>query len=303
MKHIKISIIGAAWSVWSTTAYALMMKNLAWEIILIDVNEKKLKWELMDLSDSLPFCETSNIRSWSLEDAKNSDIVIITAWIAQKPWETRIDIFKKNKKLMLWIIDSLKWINNDAIILVVSNPVDILTHLVQQTWILPKNQILWSWTILDSQRLRWYLSEKLNVWEASIEAYVIWEHWDSEFVAWSHANIANKPIREFQEIEDLDLISMEEKTKNEAYEIIDAKWFTAFWIAACVADICESIVYNQKRAMPVSCFVESMNSVCAMPAIIWDKWVEKVLILDLNKEEQEKLRFSVDKILNIVNEK
>ncbi len=302
MKHIKISIIGAAWAVWSTTAYALMMKNLAGEIVLIDINKKKLEWELRDLSDSLAFNETSMLRSWDISDAKHSDIVVICAWIAQKLWESRIDVFKKNKDLMLWIINDLQWINDDAIILVVSNPVDILTHLVQQTLILPKNQIIWSWTILDSQRLRWYLSEKLNVWEASIEAYVLWEHWDSEFVAWSHANVANKLVSEFAEISKEDLNIIEEKTKNEVYKIIEAKWFTAFWIASCVADICESIVYNQKRAMPVSCFVESVKAVCAMPAIVWDKWIERVLSLDLSKDEQDKLEFSANKILKIISE-
>ena len=302
MKHIKISIIGAAWFVWSTTAYALMMKNLAWEIILIDINNKKLEWELRDLSDSVPFCETSIINKWTFEDAKYSDIIIITAWINQKPWESRIDLFKKNKNLILEIIWKLKWINNDSIILIITNPVDILTQIVQETLILPKEQIIWSWTLLDTQRVRWYLSEKLSLWEKSIEAYVLWEHWDSEFVAWSHANISNKNIIEFDGISEIDLKEIEQKTKNEAYEIIKAKGYTAFWIAACITDICENIIYNQKRVMPVSCFVENLQTVLWMPAIIWENWIEKILDLNLNKQEKEKLKKSSEKLLKIKNE-
>lgn len=301
MRHTKISIIGWAWSVWSTTAYALMMKNLVSEIILLDHNETKLDWEVCDLSDALPFCNTSTIKSWTYEEARSSDIIIITAWAAQLPWETRIDLFNKNKAIVHCILEKLKPLNQNSIILMVTNPVDVLTIIAQEVSWLPKNQVFWTWTLLDSQRLRWYLSEKLNIAEKSIDAYVLWEHWDSEFVAWSHANIAWKLISEFLWITKKDLEEIENKTKNEAYKIIKCKWCTFYWIAACIADICENIIFNQKRVMPISCFNEKYNVVIWTPAIIWDKWIECVLEVPLSTEEEEKLKKSVEKLKNIKN--
>lgn len=299
MKHTKIAIIGWAWNVWATTAYSLMMKNLVSEIVLLDYNENKLDGEVRDLSDALPFCNTSIIKSWTYKDVRDSDIVIITAGSAQLPWETRIDLFKKNKEIVLWIIEKLKPINSNAIILIITNPVDVITSIVQKTSGLPRNQVFWSGTLLDSQRLRWYLSEKLHIAEQSIDAYVIWEHWDSEFAAWSYANIAGKLITDFSCVSKEDLDDIENKTRNEAYKIIECKWCTFYGIAACIADICENIVFNQKRVMPVSCFNEKYQTSFWMPAILWDKWIEKVLEIPLSKNEEEKLRKSAEKLIEI----
>lgn len=301
MKHTKITIIGWAWSVWSTTAYALMMKNLVSEIILLDQNENKLDGEVRDLSDALPFCDTSIIKSWTYDEARNSDIIVITAGAAQLPWETRVDLFNKNKTIITEIIEKLKPINKDTIILMVTNPVDVLTIITQEISGLPRNQVFWSGTLLDSQRLRWYLAEKLKIAEQSIEAYVLWEHWDSEFAAWSHANVAWKLISEFPGITKEDLIEIENKTRNEAYKIIKCKWCTFYGIAACIADICENIIFNQKRVMPVSCFNEKYQTVFWTPAILWEKGIEQVLDIPLSADEEERLKKSAEKLIGIRN--
>ncbi|TET06152.1 L-lactate dehydrogenase [Candidatus Dependentiae bacterium] len=301
MKHAKLAIIGAG-AVGSTTAYALMWKNVATEILLIDIDEKRCKGEILDLSDALPFCYASKIQRGTTKEAGQADIVIITAGVRQKPGQPRSDLIAENQKIIKSIINDMKPINPNTIIIMVTNPVDILTYYAQQITDLPKNQIFGSGTFLDSQRLRGILSKKLNIAEQSIQAYVLGEHGDSQFVAWSNMNIAGIPLLDFPIFSSKDLDVMADETKNRVYEIIACKEATFYGIAACVTDICECIIFNQKRIIPLSCFIEKYNVCLSMPAVLGEKGIEQILSIRLSQKEQDLLEKSVKKLKGVIKD-
>lgn len=285
----------------ATTAYALMLNDIAAELILVDVNVERAEGEVHDLSDALPFSAVSKIRTGTFPEAGQADIIVITAGAGQKPGETRIDLFKRNKVIFESILKQMAPIQKEANILVVSNPVDLMTQITQELSGLPRSQVFGSGTLLDTQRLRGYLSEKLGVAEPSIHAYVVGEHGDSEFVAWSAANIAGVPLLEFQKLTTQEMVEIERKTKMEAYEIIRLKGATYYGIGMCVAAICKAMVYDQRRVIPVSCYVEKLGAVLGMPAVVGERGVERVVELILNAEEAAKLQKSAEKLKVIKN--
>jgi len=299
MKHAKIAIIGAG-SVGSTTAYTIMWKGVAAEIMLVDIDEKRCKGEILDLSDALPFCNPSKINRGTTKEAGQADIVIITAGARQKPGQTRSELININKKIIHSIISDMQPINPDIIIIMVTNPVDILTCYTQKLAELPKQQIFGSGTYLDSQRLRGILSKKLNIAEQSIETYVLGEHGNSQFVAWSCMSLAGIPLLDFPLFSPKDLDVMAEETKNKVYEIIAYKEATYFGIAACVADICECIVFDQKRIVPLSCFIERFDVCLSMPTVLGAKGIEQILPIRLSNKEQEQLEKSAKKLKGII---
>ena len=289
----KIAIIGAGY-VGSTISYALMQKNLTSEIILIDKNKDKCDGEVRDLSDAVPFSETSRVSQGDLKEASKADIIIITAGTGHiKPGQTRLDLIDINKKIMEEIITQMQPLNPEAIIIIVSNPVDILTLVVQQISKLPINQVIGSGTLLDTQRLKGYLSEKLVINESSIHAFVLGEHGNSQFVAWSHANVAGIPIKDFKNISQKELKKIEEDAMKEAYTIISEKGATYYGIASCVTQICESIIFDQNKVLPISSYHENLEVSLSMPTVIGNKGVKKVLDLPLNPEEKTQLQNSV----------
>ena len=295
MKHTKVAIIGAG-AVGSTTAYALMLRSIVAEIILVDIDEQRCKGEVYDLADALSFSDTSKINRACLADVKAPDIIIITAGVAQKPGQPRAELVATNKKIVTSIIEGLKPIGPDTIIIMVTNPVDAMTFYAQQASNLPKNQIFGTGTFLDSQRLRGILSKKLAIAEQSIHAYILGEHGDSQFAAWSIAHIAGVPIIEFPEINQKYLEQAAQDAKEKVYAIIEHKGATFFGIAACVSAICENIIFDQKRIAPVSVFVESLDTCISMPAVIGCKGVEKIISIPFNKQEQSQLEQSAKKI-------
>lgn len=295
MKHTTIAIIGAG-RVGATTAHALMLQNVAAEILLVDVNEKRCQGEVYDLTDVLPFSQTSCIRTASPREAAQADIIIIAAGAAQKPHQPRSELLSTNKKVIATIFDSLKPIRKDAIIIMVTNPVDQLTLYAQEIAGLPRNQIFGSGTILDTQRLRGIIANKVAIAEESIHVYVLGEHGESQFVAWSAARIGGVPFNNFPELTAAFLKSAAEQAQQRVYEIIACKEATYFGVATCVSALCADIVYDQKRAVPLSCYSEKYGVCLSVPAILGAHGIEKLLPLQLDKAEHEALEKSVQRL-------
>ncbi len=295
MKHAQIAIIGAG-TVGSTTAYALMLQNIATDIILVDIDEPRCKGEMLDHSDTLSFSGTSVIRSGTSKEAGQAKIIIIAAGARQKPEQSRIDLLQTNKKIVSSVIEKIEPINPETIIIMVTNPVDILTFHAQNLVQLPKTQVFGSGTFLDTQRLRGIIAEKINIAEQSIHAYILGEHGDTQFPAWSCARVAGIPLLDFPELTEKDLDAIAEKTRQQAYEIIACKGATYYGIAACVTAMCENILFDQKRVLPLSCYIEEFGICLSIPVVLGKNGIEQILSMPLNQQEQEKLAYSAEQL-------
>lgn len=297
-----IAIIGAG-SVGSTTAYALMLVNTNAEIILVDIDKTRCTGETLDLSDTLGFCTTHNIRMGTPQEAGQADIIIIAAGQKQLPGQSRTALLATNKKVITQIIKSLEPIKKDAIIIMVTNPVDILTYLAQELSGLPKKQIIGSGTYLDTQRVRGLLAEQLNIARESIDMYVIGEHGDSQVCAWSSAHINGVPLLQFPDIHQSNLQQIAQRTREYAYKIIECKGSTYYGIAACVAHICTIILYDKKEIIPVSWYHKEYDICFSLPAVIGRNGVEKIIPITLNATEKQQLQQSIETLnkLRIIN--
>ncbi len=289
----KIAIIGTG-AVGATTAYACLMRNITAEIMLVDVDEIDCRGEVLDLSDALSFSPTSKVAQGNLKQAGSADIIIITAGKAQKEGQTRADLLKTNQQIIKQVINDLAPINKNAIIIMVTNPVDTLTWYAQQITNLPKDQIFGSGTLLDSQRLRNFISKEINIAEQSIHTYILGEHGDSQFAAFSAGRVGGMPLSHFLEQHELNALA--KKAQEKVYEIISCKGSTCYGVASCLAATCENIIFDQKRIMPVSTYVERYNVCMSMPSAIGAKGVERTLIPPLSPHEEDLLHRSVNKL-------
>ena len=299
MKQTKIAIIGAG-SVGSTIAYSLMLRNIAAEISLIDVDEIRCRGEILDLSDALSFCRPSSIQAGTPEKVKDADIIIIAAGARQKPGEDRLSLLEKNKKVISSITQSIKPLNPKSIVIVVTNPVDVITFYTQQQLNLPHSRVFGSGTFLDTQRLRNLLSKRLHIAEQSIHAYMLGEHGDSQFAAWSCARVAGIPLTQFG-LNEKDLDRIDKEARNKAYEIISCKGASYYGIASCVTALCRTIIFNQKRVTPVSCYLEKENLYISLPAILGIDGIERILNLPLNEKEQRQLKQSIATVKKLID--
>lgn len=301
MKQAKIAIIGAG-VVGSTTAYTLILKNIASEIILVDIQDMKCKGEVDDLSDTLSFSTTARVVVGTLQQAGQADIVIITAGRAQKPGESRSDLLQTNYKVVTDIISGMKPLNPHLMVIMVTNPVDVLTYVAQQVSGLPKNQLFGSGTLLDTQRLRHIMSETTHIAASSINLYVLGEHGDSQCVAWSSATIAGDPIGKLPNLTHAKLEAMAEQAKRKAYDIIACKGSTAFGIASCVAVYCQNIVGEAHAVVPVSCYVQEFDVCLSVPVLLGKKGIERIVMPELDERERKQLEVSAATIKKYIHE-
>lgn len=294
----KIAIIGAG-AVGSTTAYTVMLKNLAAEVVLIDVNEQKEEGEVMDIADGLCFVETGCVEGANYKDAANADIIVVTAGLAQKPGETRMDLVKKNSEIIRSIFAQIGKIKPTAIVVMIANPVDVLTYLAQEITGLPLSQVFGTGTALDTARLHHQVAKFLAVNSASVDGYILGEHGDSEFAAWSAVTVGGVPITELIKSK-IDLEKIEQTVCREAYEIINRKGATFYGIAVTVTDIIEAILFNQHKILPLSVRVENWNGVSdvclGVPAVLGRGGIEKVWPLVLPPAEKNKFKKSAQAI-------
>ena len=292
----KIAIIGAG-KVGSTFAFSLMMSGLAREIALIDKNESLAIGECMDLNHGLSFVHPTKIYASGYEGCKDADIVVITAGANQKPDQTRTDLVDKNVEIFKEIIPAVAKYAKEAILLVVTNPVDILTYVTLKLSGFPANKVIGSGTVLDTARLKYMISEYAKVDSANIHAYIIGEHGDTELPVWSNATIGGMDVQKYcSEYAQLGNVKEElnelfEKVRNSAYEIIKLKGATNYSIALALVKITRSILRNENSILPVSTLITGyygINDVCiSIPSIVNNNGVEQYVRLDLSEEEQK----------------
>ncbi len=308
----KITVIGAG-AVGATTAYTLMLSGLVSEIVLIDINKNKAEGDALDMNHGISFVSPVKIIAGDYEDIVGSDMVIITAGASQEPHEKRTDLLKRNVKIMEDIVNNvLKYCNDDTILLMVTNPVDILTYVTYKISGFSKNHVIGSGTVLDTARLKYLLGEYTNVDVRNVHTYIIGEHGDSEVAAWSATSVAGMNINEFCsssgvcDAKQLTDKHFHETVKNSAYEIIQKKGATYYAIALSVKRIVECIIGNEKSILTVSSMLEGeygLNDVClSVPTIVSSEGAEKILEIDLNVNETKDLKKSAETLKNLARE-
>ncbi len=311
LKNVKISVIGAGY-VGATTAYALMLGGLSEEIVIVDLNKDKAIGEAMDIAHGAAFVKPVKVTSGDYEDTKGSDIVIITAGAAQKPGESRLDLVNKNIGIFKGLVPEVVKYSPDAIIIVVSNPVDILSYVTYKISGFPKERIIGSGTVLDTSRFRTLLAEYLDVDARSIHGYIMGEHGDSEIAAWSLTNIAGVKLEDYVEItqkEKGDLSFMEYipiSVKNAAYEMINTKGFTNYAVALAIRRICEAVVGDEKAILTVSSLLEGeygLNDLfISVPSIVGKEGIIQAIEVPLNKQEMADFKASAKTMHEIIDE-
>ncbi len=300
----KAAIIGCGF-VGSASAFALMQSELFSEIVLLDVNQAKAEGEAMDISHGTALISPMDIHAGTYDDIKDASVIVLTAGAAQKPGETRLDLIHKNVAIFSSIMKEIRRVKPEGILLVVANPVDILTYYAQRTSGMGETRVFGSGTVLDTARLRTLLSQKLCVDSRSVHASIIGEHGDSEIVCWSHANVSGVPLPDFFALRgmgDIDLSAYEKEladdVKNSAYEIIKRKNATYYGIAVSVRRICSAIVKDEKSVLPVSVSLHGEYGIdgCALsvPAIVGRDGIEGLVPVSMSEEERMELAKSAD---------
>lgn len=303
----KITVIGAG-LVGSTSVYAMMNAGIASELVLIDVNQKRLAGEVMDLNHGSSFVPQVRVRAGDYADCADSSIIVITAGVNQKPGESRLDLLKRNVEVFRNIVPNIMRHNDFPLILVVTNPVDLLTLVTLRLSGLPPHRVIGSGTVLDSSRFRYLLSEHFNVSAQNVHAYIVGEHGDSEVPTWSLTNIAGIPIDDYCRACEKNENCVERErifneVKNSAYAIIEGKGATYYAVGLAVRRICEAILRNEHAILPVSSLIDGLYGIkdvaLSLPTILDSQGVQKVLELPLTPEETAGLRVSADTLKSV----
>jgi L-lactate dehydrogenase len=298
----RVVVVGAG-NVGATFAYALAQSGRASEIALIDANQTRAEGEAMDLNHAVPFFSPCRIWAGDYADCAGAAVTVITAGAAQKPGETRLDLVKKNTAIFKQIIPQVAQHNPTGIILIATNPVDVLSYVAWKISGLPHERVIGSGTILDTSRFRYLLSEHFGVDPRSVHAYIIGEHGDSEVPVWSAANIAGMRLKDFCCLQDAqyDEEKMQQifrQTRDAAYEIIQRKGATNYAIGAGLVRIVEAILRDQRTVLAVSSLIDKYYGIddvyLSLPTVIDRGGVEALLRLDLAEDEVVGLRKSAD---------
>ena len=306
----KVAIIGCGF-VGAACAFALMQSGMFSEMVLIDVDKSRAEGEAMDISHGVPFAKPAKIYAGDYDDIRDAAIIVITAGANQKPDETRLDLVHKNVKIFQSIIPQIRESEYGGILLVVSNPVDILTYVAAKLSGFTENRVIGSGTVLDTARLKRAVSEHLTVDSRSVHAVIIGEHGDSEIAAWSGANISGIPLSDFCELRghykhEENTTRIAETVKNSAYEIIEKKQATYYGIAMSVKRICEVILRDEKSILPVSSMMYGEYGISdvalSMPAIVGKNGVETKVPIPLSDEELDLLRQSASMLRDVLDE-
>nr|WP_294490664.1 L-lactate dehydrogenase [uncultured Mediterraneibacter sp.] len=309
----KITIIGAG-SVGATIAYKLSYEDIASELVMIDINKDKVEGEVMDIKQGTCFRTPISVIAGDYEDAKDSDIVIITSGIARKPGQTRIELAQTNVNIIKSIAPEIVKVAPNAIYIIVSNPVDILTYVFTKVSGLPENQIIGSGTLLDTARLRSGLSEHFKVAQKNIHAYVYGEHGDSSFVPWSGANIATVNIDDYYksmkelgvDLEELDKPAMEEYVHTSGGEVISKKGATFYAVSIAVCELCSLVLAASDSVATVSSMMHGeygIDDVClSVLTLVGPNGVQGKVPLKLTDEEVARLQNSANKLKEVIAE-
>ena len=304
----KAAIIGCGF-VGSASAFSLMQSGLFSELVLIDANREKAEGEALDIAHGIPFARQMKIYAGDYDDIMDSAVIIVTAGANQKPEETRLDLVHKNVNIFKSIIPEVAKRDYQGILLIVANPVDILTYTALKLSGMPENRVIGSGTVLDTARLKYRLGEHLSVDSRSVHAFIVGEHGDSEIAVFSSANVSGIPLNRFCEMRghfehEAATRRIAEEVKNSAYEIIAKKHATYYGIAMSVKRICEAIVRDEKSILPVSSMMHGEYGISdvalSMPAIVGKDGVETRVPISISEEEEAKLTESADTLKKVI---
>lgn len=305
----KVVIIGAGY-VGSTTAYTLMQSGLVSELALIDIDVKKAEGEVMDLNHCLSFTKPMTIKVGSYKDCKDADLIIMTAGPSIQPGGTRLDLAKQNAKIMSSIMHEIVQHTTEAIILVATNPVDILTQIAVESVGYDPKKIIGSGTVLDSARFRYILSQHCKVDARNVHGYILGEHGDSEVAAWSLTNIAGAPLDDYcihcqETCQGIDKVDILNQVKNAGYHIIDRKVATYYGVSTAIKRIAEAILRNEHSILTVSSLLQGEygidNIAMSVPTIVSSAGIHQIVELKLSLEESALLKKSGDVLKGILD--
>ncbi len=310
-KGKKITILGAG-NVGASIAYTLTIDGMASEIVLIDINDKKAKGEAADILQGTPFGAPVNIHAGGYEDAVNSDIVIVTVGMARKPGQTRIDLAQANVDIVKAVMPQITRFAPDAVYVVVSNPVDIITYAILKTTNLSETQVIGSGTMLDSARLRSRLAAHVGLNSKNVHAYVFGEHGDTSMIPWSLATIAGIEMNRY--CTDLcdkhnhcgkeELREIEEDVRTAGAKVIELKGATYYAIAMAVRRICECIIRDTDSVMTVSAMIHNqygVNDVCfSLPFVVGAQGIKRSIVPPLTEAEIQQLHKSADALKEVI---
>jgi len=293
----KVVIIGCG-NVGMAYAYALLnQRTYVNKLILIDLDKERVEGEVMDLNHCLPYAPSKiSINVGNYQDCKDARIVVISAGANQKPGETRMDLIHKNSSIFKEIVNNVMASGFNGIFLVATNPLDVMTYLTYKYSGLPASRVIGTGTSLDTARLQLMIGKKLCINPKNVQAYVIGEHGDSEFIPWSNANISLQSIKEF--FTSQELIGIEDDVRNAAYEIINKKGATCYGIGMALVRITNAILGNENTIISLSVYDEKNDVYIGLPAIVNNRGVERRIYLNLTEEESKKLQNSI----NIIKE-
>ncbi|MCS7297393.1 MAG: L-lactate dehydrogenase [Bacteroidia bacterium] len=297
---MKVGIVGSGY-VGSATAYALVLQGIVREVVLVDIDTKLARAHAEDLLHATPFSYPAWIYAADYEALAGAAIVVIAAGVAQRPGETRLQLLSRNAQIFEQILPRLRNYAPEAILLIATNPVDIMTHITYRLSGLPPQRVIGSGTILDTARFQALLSSYLRIAPQSIDAYVIGEHGDSEVLVWSSAHVGGQPLETFAEMRGLVLTQelrrkIDEQVRYAAYRIIEGKGATYYGIGAGIARLVRAILTDEKGLFTVSIFTPSVEGVesvtLSLPRIVGGEGVETTLYPPLNEEERNALHRS-----------
>ncbi|WP_125584003.1 L-lactate dehydrogenase [Levilactobacillus cerevisiae] len=306
--HQKVVLVGDG-AVGSAFAYSMVNQGLAEELAIVDVVKERTEGDALDLEDAQVFTAPKNVYSGDYSDCKDADVVVITAGAAQKPGETRLDLVNKNLKIIKAVVKPVVDSGFDGIFIIAANPVDILTYATWKFSGFPKEKIIGSGTSLDTSRLRVALANKLNVDPRSVEAYIMGEHGDSEFAAYDEATIGSKPLKAIAKehgISDDDLATIEDQTRNKAYEIINRKGATFYGVATCLMRITKAVLRDENAVLPVGAPLNGEYGLddifIGTPAIINANGIAKVIEVPLSDKEKDLMAKSAETLKKVTKD-
>ena len=298
-KKRRIVVIGVG-AVGSTTAYTLLLRQRMDELVLIDANKEKAVGDALDMNHGLAFLGQAKVWAGDYEDCADADIIIITAGVAQKPGESRVDLLKRNVAIFESITTQVLNYNKDGILLIASNPVDLMSYFTWKKSGWPSQRIIGSGTLLDTARFRYLIGEKLTIDPRSVHAHIIGEHGDSELPVWSHSNLAGSEIV----LSEQDKDEVFRNTRDAAYRIIEAKGATYYAIALALDRICTAVLKNEASVLNVSVLLNNYHGISdvylGVPCVVDRSGVREVLHLNINDKERELLHKSADKMKDLI---
>ena len=307
----KITIIGTG-SVGSTIAYTLAINGTASEIVMIDINGEKALGESLDIRQGTPFSSPCSVYAGTYEDAKDSNIVVITSGLARKPGQSRLDLAQINVNVLKSVSEEIVKYAPDATYVIVSNPVDVLTYAFCKYSGLPESRIIGSGTILDTSRLRSRLSEYYNINQRNVHAYVLGEHGDSMFIPWSLANISNVPVNDYHDAVQttaqypaFDMAEVEDYVRKSGARVIERKGATFYAVSMSVVHICKTLLGGIDTTMTVSTMLHGeygIDDVClSLLNIVGNKGAHSKILLPLTDDEVKALHHSAESLKSVIN--